>query len=212
MQPPEHVYRIGRKPDPWALLNWIYAHDDGTFGNRYDDPQAKYRVLYAATERFGCYVETLARFRIDPLLAAGMAAIEGDDDFYPLGEVPSEWLTSRAMGTAHITAECADIYNSAWIDRLRIKFLPLLKTFGLSDLDASVLQTSAPRAITQKVSRFIYEEKLNGIKYPSKFGHDIENWAFFEPVSVHRESTDIIKPDDSDFIRAMALHHLKLGS
>lgn len=194
------------------MLNWIYAHDDGTFGNRYDDPQAKYRVLYAATERFGCYVETLARFRIDPLLAAGMAAIEGDDDFYPLGEVPSEWLTSRAMGTAHITAECADIYNSAWIDRLRIKFLPLLKTFGLSDLDASVLQTSTPRAITQKVSRFIYEEKLNGIKYPSKFGNDIENWAFFEPVSVHRESTDIIKPDDSDFIRAMALHHLKLGS
>ena len=193
-------------------MNWIYAHDDGTFGNRYDDPQAKYRVLYAATERFGCYVETLARFRIDPLLAAGMAAIEGDDDFYPLGEVPSEWLTSRAMGTAHITAECADIYNSAWIDRLRIKFLPLLKTFGLSDLDASVLQTSTPRAITQKVSRFIYEEKLNGIKYPSKFGNDIENWAFFEPVSVHRESTDIIKPDDSDFIRAMALHHLKLGS
>lgn len=37
--------------------------------------QSKYRVLYAATERFGCFVETLARYRIDPLLAAGMAEI-----------------------------------------------------------------------------------------------------------------------------------------
>ena len=211
MQPPEHVYRIGRKPDPWALLDWAYAHDDGTFGNRYDDPQAKYRVLYAATQRLGCFVETLARYRIDPLVAAEMAAIDGEDDFYPLGVVPPEWLSTRAMGKAHITAECADICSSTWIDRLRIKFLPLLKEYGLADLDASVLQSSTPREITQKVSRFIYEEKLNGIKYPSKFGHDMENWAFFEPVSVHRESTEIIKPDDPDFIRAVALHHLQVG-
>ena len=69
------MFRIGRKPDPWSLLSWTWAHDDGTFGNRYDDPKAKYRVLYAATERFGCFVETLARYRIDPLLAAGMAEI-----------------------------------------------------------------------------------------------------------------------------------------
>jgi hypothetical protein len=32
------LYRVGRRPDAWAWPDWIYAHDDGTFGNRFDDP------------------------------------------------------------------------------------------------------------------------------------------------------------------------------
>ena len=34
------VYRVGRSPDPWAWPDWAYA-TDGTFGNRWDDPQGK---------------------------------------------------------------------------------------------------------------------------------------------------------------------------
>ena len=42
--PPAEVFRLGRRPDPWAWPDWAYAEADGTFGNRYDDPQGIYRV------------------------------------------------------------------------------------------------------------------------------------------------------------------------
>ncbi len=46
---------------------WSYAAAiDGTFGNRYDDPDASYRVLYASSQRIGAFLETLARFRPGP--------------------------------------------------------------------------------------------------------------------------------------------------
>jgi hypothetical protein len=37
--------------------------EDGTFGNRYDDPRGEYRVLYATSQRVGAFIETLARYR-----------------------------------------------------------------------------------------------------------------------------------------------------
>ncbi len=206
----QNVFRIGRKPDPW-LLSWALVHDDGTFGNRYDDPHSSYGVIYAATKRFGCFVETLARFRIDPVLAAEMAKIHGDDDFYPMGNVPPEWLSERVMGNALVHGECADIYNSEWIDKLRIKLLPQLQALGLKEVDAAVLHSSV-RPVTQLISRIVYDLKLKGIKYPSKFGYDIENWAFFAPVKLDPKVTEILEAHDPDLLHALALHHLVLGS
>ncbi|MGC2371774.1 MAG: hypothetical protein WA474_22080 [Candidatus Sulfotelmatobacter sp.] len=45
MKAPGVIYRLGRKPDPWAPPDWAFAGPDGTFGNRFDDPDATYRVL-----------------------------------------------------------------------------------------------------------------------------------------------------------------------
>lgn len=63
---PPVVYRLGRRPDPWAWPDWRYAGPDGTFGNRFDDPQGIYRVLYASTQRLATFRECLAPFRPDP--------------------------------------------------------------------------------------------------------------------------------------------------
>ena len=101
------IYRLGRVPDPWAVPDWASAGPDGTFGNRFDDPDATYRVLYASSQRLGCFLETLARFRLDPKLAAELAAIEGENDYFPLGEVPVEWLQKRILGIATAGGECA---------------------------------------------------------------------------------------------------------
>jgi hypothetical protein len=49
--PTAPLFRLGRKPDPWNPPDWSRAQPDGTFGNRFDDPQGNYRVLYAATQR-----------------------------------------------------------------------------------------------------------------------------------------------------------------
>jgi len=70
LQPPNDVYRVARKPDPWALLDWRWVHDDGTFYNRYDDPKAKYRVLYASTQ---------ALFEPVAILAKRTEALKADD-------------------------------------------------------------------------------------------------------------------------------------
>ena len=67
-------------PDPWAWPGWSQASLDGTFGNRWDDPEGAYRVLYASSTRFGALLDTLARFRPDLAVIAGLSEIEGRDN------------------------------------------------------------------------------------------------------------------------------------
>jgi len=134
---PGVIYRLGRKPDPWAPPDWASAGPDGTFGNRFDDPDATYRVLYASSQRLGCFVETLARFRIDPTLLAELAQIEGADDYFPPGEVPMEWLEKRILGLATTDKEYADVCSSEWISRLRKLLAIHWKKFGVVRVRAS---------------------------------------------------------------------------
>lgn len=133
-EPPATMYRVGRSPDPWAWPDWTYAHEDGTFGNRFDDPLGEYRVLYASERRVGAFAETLARFRPDLEVAAELAEIVGDaaDDDYratlPAGVVPREWLEARLLGSATHRG-C---------------------------LDAGDVRRRIPRAFTQEISRYVF--------------------------------------------------------
>ena len=205
------IYRLARKPDPWLPPDWASAGPDGTFGNRFDDPDATYRVLYASSQRLGCFLETLARFRVDPSLLSELSEIEGEDDYYPLGEVPAEWLDLRTMGAATADGEFADICGSEWIGKLRKLLAAQLEKFGVDDLDASVLQQTAPRILTQFVSRAVFYEGFAGIYYRSKYGHEIENWALFEPFRIVRQGAEPVQANDPDLQRALRLHGLKLG-
>ena len=208
MKVPGLIYRLGRKPDPCSTPDWASAGPDGTFGNRFDDPEGMYRVLYTSSQRLGCFLETLGRFRVDPKLVAELAEIEGEDDCCPLGEVALEWIEKRMIG-ATATGEYADICSSEWISRLRIVLAGQLKKFGVDDLDASVLQQTAPRILTQFVSRIVFCNGFAGIYYRSKYGHDIENWSLFEPFQIRAEDPELIRPEDPDLQRALQLHSLK---
>ena len=97
--PTQPIYRVARYPDAWQLPDWSRAKD-GTFGNRFDDPESEYRVLYASSQQVSCFVETLARFRPDLTLIEELKAIAGEDDFLPIGEVPLNWCSNRVIGTA----------------------------------------------------------------------------------------------------------------
>ena len=209
MKVPGLIYRVGRSTDPWSVPDWAAAGPDGTFGNRFDDPEGIYRVLYASSQRLGCFLETLSRFRVDPKLLAELAEIEGEDDYCPLGEVPLEWIEKRMMGVATASGEYADICSSDWISRLRIVLAGHLKRFGVGDLDASVLQMTAPRGLTQLASRAVFTEGLAGIYYRSKYGHDLENWALFEPFQINVRDSEPIWAEDPDLQRALQLHRLK---
>lgn len=212
MSTPEEIYRLARKPDPWAPLDWAWAEQDGTFGNRYDDPESRYRVLYASSQRLGCYLETLARFRPDPTLATELNQIEGENDFYAPGQVPPEWFGARMLGTAAFWGEYADVCGGEWLSRLGSELGPrLLIQFGIHELDQAVLQASPPRKLTQLVSRAIFNAGLDGIRYPSKHGSAIENWALFEPFKIDVKRTDPIALDDPDLARALQLLRLAIG-
>ena len=113
------------------------------------------------------------------------------------------------MGAATAGGEYADICSSEWISRLRIVLAGHLERFGLDDLDASVLQMTAPRNLTQLVSRVAFSEGWAGIYYRSKYGHDVENWALFEPFQISPKDSESIRFDDPDLLRALRLHTLK---
>jgi hypothetical protein len=138
-----------------------------------------------------------------------LAAIEGEEDYFPLAEVPVEWLRKRILGTATAGGEYADICSSEWISRLRKSLATHLSRFGVEDIDASVLQKTAPRTLTQFVSRIVFYAGFSGIYYLSKYGHDVENWALFEPFQINVRNPEVVSPEDRDLQLALRLHSLK---
>ena len=86
------------------------------------------------------------------------------------------------MGVAD--GEYAEICSSEWVSRLRTSLAAHLEKLGVTDLDASILQKTAPRILTQFVPRIVFYAGFAGIYYLSKYGHDIENWALFEPFQI----------------------------
>lgn len=75
----------------------------------------------------------------------------------------------------------------------------------------TVLQRSGPRILTQNVSAVVYKNGFNGIRYLSKYGHDIENWALFEPVHLTDKLGNKIEPDDPALCEAFKTFKLVLG-
>ncbi len=208
--PSERLHRLGRIPDPWLPRDWSYVSSDGTFGNRFDDPKSYYRVLYAASQEVACYVETLARFRLDPKLIDELKEIEGDDDFHPLGHVPAEWVERRLMGSAWAGGKFAFVCGSEWLKELRTGLAAICAAFGISDLDASILQSRSQFVITQAVSRYVFESGFQGIYYLSRHGHDFENWALFEPFDLRDTTSRAIQVEDPALTEALRILGLKL--
>ena len=206
------IYRLGRYPDAWAPPDWSRAQPDGTFGNRFDDPTAYYRVLYASSQRLSCFLETLARFRPDLTLLAELQKISGDDDFFPLSQVPRSWCETRVLGTATTAGVYADIYAAQWVGHLRNALSAECLKLGLHDLDVAVLQQGQPRRLTQLASLEVYKVGLNGTFYRSRYGHDLENWALFEPFDLEITGlSEAVRPDSADLLAACRILHIAIG-
>ena len=210
VRPDGPLHRIGRVPDAWALAPWTYAGPDNTFGNRYDDPEGEYRVLYAAAQRRGAFLETLARFRPDPQLIAELAEIDDDPDYptTPTATVPREWLETRCVGAARADSLLfVDISHSESLAHLRQRLATRLVHYGLDDLDAGDIRRRTPRALTQEVSRYVFgrPEAYAGIRYLSRLGDELTNWGIFEGSEPDEilEENETIDPDDPDFVSAL---------
>jgi hypothetical protein len=217
----EQVYRLGRAPDPWDWPDWTYAQPDGTFGNRYDDPQGEYRVLYASTERVAVFMECLARFRPDPAVDLAAIVTEDEDAPYPTrpaGSVPVSWLGERRMGVAALDGRFCAVGHADSLVHLRSALAGRLVHYRLEDLDAGDIRTRAPRRFTQEISRYVFEQAtasgeqaFSGIQYGSRLGDDLTNWALFEghdPMILI--DGDPVAPDDPDLVVVLERYDLRL--
>jgi RES domain-containing protein len=219
VEPGEPLYRLGRRPDPWTWPDWSYAGPDGTFGNRYDDPEASFRVLYASSQRIGAFLETLARFRPDLDVLAELDQIEGDDE--PPPRVPRAWLERRTLGEATVEGRFVDVGDASSLARLRTALAASAIHYGLDEIDAATIRLRAPRAFTQQVSRFVYEQRdergeFAGIRYRSRLGDDVLNWAVFEPAPTAPSpfltaTSTAVAQNDADLRAALGLLGLELA-
>ena len=203
-RPAGPLFRVGRDDDAWAVPDWAYAKEDGTFGNRFDDPLGVYRVLYASSQRLGCFIETLARFRVDVSFVADLALMEnGEDDFTAFGTVRRAWFKGRCIGTANVEGEFADIYALGWVSHLRTALAGVAVKLGMKDFDLSSLEPAEPRLLTQQAGRIAFKLGLAGVFYHSRYGHSIENWAIFEPFRIANRKSKRVNEKDPDLVEAL---------
>lgn len=173
-------------------------------------------MLYGCTQRVGCFVETLARFRPDPLVVHALSTIAGPDEGRPSGTLDPTWLANRAVGRAEVGGDFVAIGESTSLAYLNREYPWIAAEFGLPELDGASIRRAEPRALTQRLGRQLYNlsagsgPRFAGISYLSRLGDDLTNWAIFEqaatidPVLVER-----ISPSDPDLIAVMEQFDLR---
>lgn len=229
--PPRVAYRVAQDFDPFEPPDWSYAGDDGTFGNRFDDPGAergipkaeRSRMIYCATLRAAAFGETIARFRPDVELLAKLEEIEDDEPVSPElrgGVVPEEWRLSRRLGATRLdeSLRFVDIDAAQTLRVLRRELASVAATLGIPDIDLGAV--SGPnRRLTQEVARYVYEQRdstgqslFAGIRYLSRLNPEWELWAVFADRIGHppHEVTESIRVDDPDFVEAASLLGLEI--
>jgi hypothetical protein len=217
--PESLLYRIARGTQPWEYPDWKRAGTDSssgthTFGNRFDDPHAEYRVLYASSQLVCCYVEVLARYRPDYTLLAELEAMDGDNDYQQIGIVPNEWFENRFIGTAEVEGNYADLYSPEWVSHLRSRLRPLCIQLELEDFDVSVLVQATKRIVTQRASSIVYDlGAFAGIYYASRHGLGFENWALFEFKAIIRSLVTVqqVSKNDLELQQALNILHLAIA-
>ncbi|MBC5827941.1 MAG: RES domain-containing protein [Candidatus Eremiobacteraeota bacterium] len=179
--------------------------------DRFDDPQSTYHVIYASSQPLGCFMECLARYRrptgeLAARFRADIDAIEGENDFIAPGLVPTQWFSERRLGLADAKGCYADVYHSTWQPVLRQRLGGIASEYGFEDINLAELMQDACRPLTQAVSQLVFghADDFDGIRYTSKLGHDIENWALFEPYRGLRPlGADRLSAEDPDFLEAL---------
>jgi len=227
---PGTVWRVGYGPEPWDWTDWVHA-SNGHFDGRWDALDGAYRTIYAGSTLFTCLVEVLARFRVDPVMASQMDDIvedESDSALHataPAGVVDPAWFSVRRAAQATLHGRYCDVTQSSTISTLRPAFIRDAMEAGLDDFDASALQNSRPRELTQKVGRAIYRmsdpegnPSFDGIHFRSRHGNELELWAIFERSddgshSSRLEHIDVgyLDMHGSAVQSALALHNLRIG-
>jgi hypothetical protein len=210
-EPPDTLYRIGRAPEPVAWPLWEHAGR-----SRFDDPfrPPRFRVMYTAETRFGCFLETLAPWRRNVSALLRIASLPDGDAEVPqlppsAGEIPANWHEQRLFGTFRLGP------GQAWLDLRRLEtretlrrpLAPFLDRLGIEDFDLGDA-VSRIRSLTQQIAALAYEAGFQGIVYHSRFDAAVSCWAVFEGAALERLDVEPIAVDDADFQTVAGLFRL----
>ena len=123
--------------------------------------------------------------------------------------MPNEWLETRCVGTATAgSLHFVDISHSQSLAHLRHHLAARLVHYGLDDLDAGDIRKRTPRALTQEVSRYVFERPeapspasatCAGSATSSRTGGSSRAHEPDEMI----EDNEAIEPDDPDFVSAL---------
>lgn len=227
-------------PGPFEPPSWGYVGEDGTFGNRFDDPRMhlpevdRFRVIYCATERQVAFAETLARMRPSLRSLAGIRLVDDDDALAPSvpnasdpefpyrGLIGENWRLPRVIGHTILNADMpfVDLGTASTSQYLRSVLAREAVEHGATDIDQSLLMESN-RGFTRVVARHFYEQlnedgsaKFAGIRYISRHDTNWECWAVFADRMIHIPGMpgfpETIYPDDPDLLQIAGLFDLTI--
>jgi hypothetical protein len=165
-------------------------------------------------------VETLARFRPDPAVIAGLTAIDGHDEgALAPGQLPVSWVGARVIGAAIIDGRFVEIGHSESLAHLQTIMAARLIHYGIPELDGSVIR-EARREFTQELSLHVFSHTADdgsppyaGIAYESRLGNEFMNWALFERAGrnpVRDPTVERIALDDHDLVATLSLFNITL--
>lgn len=165
--PAEAVFRLGHRSDPVGLP----PRELCGWAHRWDDPYQEYRTLYCATSPLTCLRETLADFRPSAKVFAEMIQLYGraapELDLFR-GLVSRAWFESNrlAAGVVWADGDLVDVDDPETRERLLRQHAALLANHGFDHLDITELR-SPHRAVTQAISRSLFDDGAAGIWYRS---------------------------------------------
>lgn len=215
------VYRISvAGADPFGPPPW-----ERVGGNRYDDPEQDFRIVYCASKRAGAFGESLARYRHSLTLLARLQTVADSEESFDdataelvaasdeqRGVVPFDWRFTRQLGSTLLDPALifADITEAETLSYLRAAIAPIAVRLHLSDFDLSTV-LGPKRGITQACARHIRDlrdaaggSRFAGIRYPSRLNQDWICWAVFEDRLKHtlQNIETPISIDDAGFREA----------
>ena len=218
--PPEGgLWRVARG-DPFALREPSPRLSGGAgdpwIGNRFDSALGNFRVWYFATTLEGCYGETLAALRPDPIVAA---ALDGEDDcFFPLGEIGADWRQRRIAVRATFPEErpFLDVEAVSTRSILRDELTWLLAELGLDDIDVAAIR-SKDRRLTRWIAQWAWHKRHEvgppnyaGVRFCSRLNTAWECWAVFEDTLPEEQERKSILPQDAALRNVAELYKLQI--
>lgn len=204
------LWRVGRAPDPLAWPPLAFAG-----GGRYDDQEGRFAVLYAAAQRRGAFVETLAPFRPAVAeLARARALPPGDagDEMPPAGFVPDAYFR-RVIASFRVAS------HRRWLDlrapethqALRSELAESLVALGYGHGFVWGDVVGHDHRLTRVIAGWAHGSGFHGVIYRSAHDARLDCWAIFDGVPLTPVGTVVpIDAADPDLVAVAALFELAI--
>ncbi len=185
-------------------------------GNRFDDPEGVFGVLYFGSSLEVCFGETLAKLRPSPKLIA----LIGDEwqklGFMEVGAVAAEWRHRNLAVRVKLPHESRllDLEEPHTLQFLRHELATGLAALGHDELDVATVR-GPDRRVTRMISRWAAVQTdehgdtlYAGIRYFSRLNRDWECWAVFGDVDLEVVETRPITKDMTELRQVAKLYDL----